>query len=114
VLYHLRWVESHGDAARVLFNYGDLELRSRTDDALARLNARLVAGVHNWANDVGAMQQTDLPSTSPPPSGSDPHSSLRGAGWPVSTPPQSTARAAYWQSLPRPRFWRRPIRVIDE
>src|SRR5215469_6049908 len=40
VLYHLRWVESHRDAAHFLFNYGDLELRSRTDDALARLNAR--------------------------------------------------------------------------
>src|SRR5215472_10706088 len=61
VLYHLRWVESHRDAACFLFNYGDLELRSRTDDALARLIARLVAEVHNWASDVGAAQLTDLP-----------------------------------------------------
>lgn len=62
VRYHLRWVESHRDAARFLFNYGDLELRSRTDDALAQLNGRLVSEVRNWAANVGAGELADLPT----------------------------------------------------
>jgi AcrR family transcriptional regulator len=60
VRYHLRWVEAHRDAARFLFNYGDLELRSPTDDGLAQLNARLVTEVHHWATDVGAEELTNL------------------------------------------------------
>jgi AcrR family transcriptional regulator len=62
VRYHLRWVESHRDAARYLFNYGDLELRGRTDEALAQLNARLVSEVRNWAANVGAGKLGDLPT----------------------------------------------------
>lgn len=61
VRYHLRWVETHRDAARFLFNYGDLELRSPIDDELAQLNARLVTEVRNWATDVGAEELTNVP-----------------------------------------------------
>ena len=62
VRYHLRWVESHRDAARFLFNYGDLELRSRPDEALAQLNTRLVLEVRNWAANVGAVELAALPT----------------------------------------------------
>ena len=62
VRYHLRWVESHPDAARYLFNYGDLELRSRPDEALAQLNARFVSEVRNWATNVGAPELAELPT----------------------------------------------------
>lgn len=61
VRYHLRWVESHRDAARFLFHYGDLEIRSRTDDGLVELNRRLFAEVGGWATQVGAAELMDLP-----------------------------------------------------
>jgi len=60
VRYHLRWVERHPDAARFLFNYGELELRRRTNDDLAELNRLLVAEVRGWAAEVGAEELTDL------------------------------------------------------
>ena len=62
VRYHLRWVESHRDAARFLFNYGDLELRSRPDEALAQLNARVVSEVRQWAANVGAGELAGMPT----------------------------------------------------
>ena len=62
VRYHLHWVEGHRNAARFLFSYGDLELRSRPDEALAQLNARLVSEVRNWAANVGAGELADLPT----------------------------------------------------
>ena len=62
VRYHLRWVESHRDGARFLLNYGDLELRGQTNEALAQLNVSLVSEVRNWAASVGAEELGDLPS----------------------------------------------------
>jgi AcrR family transcriptional regulator len=61
VRYHLRWVESHCDAARFLFNYGESELPSRTNDELAELNRHLFAEVRAWATEVGAAELTDVP-----------------------------------------------------
>ena len=61
VRYHLEWVESHRDAARFLFNYGDLELPSRTRHDLAALNRHLFADVRGWAARVGAAELMDLP-----------------------------------------------------
>src|SRR5215469_6411106 len=61
VRYHLKWVESHRDAARFLFNYGEVELPSRTNDDLAELNRHLFAEVRAWAAQVGAAELTDLP-----------------------------------------------------
>src|SRR5215472_5332065 len=61
VRYHLDWVESHRDAARFLFNYGEVELPSRTNRELAELNRRLFAEVRAWATEVGAAELMDLP-----------------------------------------------------
>jgi AcrR family transcriptional regulator len=61
VQYHLEWVESHRDAARFLFNYGEVELPSRTSDDLAELNRHLFAEVRAWAARVGAAELMDLP-----------------------------------------------------
>jgi len=61
VRYHLDWVESHRDAARFLFNYGQVELPSRTNDDLAELNRHLFAEVRTWADRVGAAELMDLP-----------------------------------------------------
>jgi len=61
VRYHLEWVESHRDAARFLFNYGDLELPSRTRHDLTALNRHLFADVRGWAARVGAAELMDLP-----------------------------------------------------
>jgi AcrR family transcriptional regulator len=61
VRYHLEWVEGHRDAARFLFNYGEVELPGRSSDELAELNGRLFAEVRAWAAQVGAAEMVDLP-----------------------------------------------------
>jgi len=60
VRYHLEWVESRRDAACFLFNYGEVELPSRTSDDLAELNRHLFAEVRAWAAHVGAAELMDL------------------------------------------------------